>query len=107
MFAVFKGLELMQVATIPNALAHPPDTAAGDWCGDDSEYLVNTQNANGSWTGYSYWDDLAGDRLVHHHPAGHHPAGRGGITVPACACDGTGYNVVVTYSVERFTSTAP
>ena len=55
MFSVFKGLELMGVTTIPNAPA-TPETPAGDWYGDYAEYLVNTQNANGSWTGYSHWD---------------------------------------------------
>lgn len=38
MFSVFKGLELMEVTTIPNALPSP-DTPAGDWWGDYCEYL--------------------------------------------------------------------
>ena len=102
MFSVFKGLELMQVATIPNALAHLPDSEAGDWYGDDADYLVTHQNANGSWPGYSYWDTwMTSGWYIIILQATILPV-QVGITVPACACDGTGYNVGVTYSVERF-----
>lgn len=55
MFAIYKGLELSQVQTIPNAPA-TPDSPAGDWYGSYADYLVHSQNSDGSWTGYSYWD---------------------------------------------------
>jgi hypothetical protein len=78
MFAVYKGLELMGVQTIPNAAA-TPNSLKGDWYGSFSDYLANPtstvhsdfpthQNVisteggtMGSWngyptTGYQYWN---------------------------------------------------
>lgn len=34
----------------------PQTSLAGDWFSHYCEYLVNIQNANGSWNGYSYWN---------------------------------------------------
>jgi hypothetical protein len=62
MWAVYKGLELTiglgDTTTITpraqgGAVIDPGD--AWNWWEDYCEYLVGTQNADGSWTGYSYW----------------------------------------------------
>ncbi len=58
MYAQFKGLQLSQVLTIPNAAAHPPWSSAGDWFNDYADYLVNHQNSNGSWNAYYYYDPV-------------------------------------------------
>lgn len=100
MFSVFKGLELMDVPTIPNALA-TPDTPAGDWHGDYSQYLVDLQNGNGSWPGYAYWNPwLSSAWYVVILQATVFPVDVS-VEVPECSCD-SGYTVSVTYSVERF-----
>jgi len=68
MWAIYKGLEVWSVDTIPNA----PDAgsfqvgqdwedpivmnADDDWFAHYCEWLVNDQNSNGSWNGYSYWN---------------------------------------------------
>jgi len=62
MWAVYKGLEstigLDDITTITprpqgGAVIDPGDT--WNWWEDYCEYLVTTQNANGSWNGYSHW----------------------------------------------------
>lgn len=61
MWGIYKGLEttigLANTTEIANL--HAPGTLdAGDtwnWWEDYSEWLVNNQNGNGSWTGYDYW----------------------------------------------------
>jgi hypothetical protein len=35
--------------------ANPPDSGICNWWQDYNQWLVTHQNANGSWTGYSYW----------------------------------------------------
>lgn len=107
MFSVFKGLELMKVASIPSAPANA-ETAAGDWWGDYAEYLVTTQAANGSWAGidwpYGYWGPyLATPWYIVILQASVFPVSVD-VTVPGAACDLTGYEVVVAYKVERFES---
>jgi PKD repeat protein len=107
MFSVFKGLELLQVTTIPNAPANP-DTPAGDWWGDYSHYLVNTQVSSGLglgyWDGYSYWGPyLATPWDIVILQATVFPVSVD-VIVPGAACDETGYEVTVHYSVERFTA---
>ncbi len=65
MWAEYKGLELTvglnDTSTITNLLdpacggpANPPSGAC-NWWQDYNQWLVNHQNANGSWTGYDYW----------------------------------------------------
>jgi hypothetical protein len=104
MFGVFKGLELMQVATIPNALASP-ETLAGDWYGDYAEHLVNAQNGDGSWNGYSSWNSwLSTGWYIVILQATVFPV-EVSVDVPDCACDGTGHTVSVNYSVQRFPAT--
>jgi len=101
MFATFKGLELMDVATIPNAPAND-ETSAGDWWGDYCENLVNTQNANGSWNGYHAWGPyLATPWYIVILQASVFPVSVD-VVVPDNACDDTGYDVQVHYAVERF-----
>lgn len=68
MWAAYKGLESMigldTAAWITNLHADPGDVELAhgwNWWEDYCEWLVNNQNASGSWNGYtSYWeDDLA------------------------------------------------
>jgi len=100
MFAVFKGLSLMNVSTVPNALASP-ETPAGDWWGDYCEHLVNDQNANGSWNGVSYWlGAMASGWYIVILQATVFPV-QVDIQLPSPACN-SGYNVSTTYSVARF-----
>jgi hypothetical protein len=100
MFAVYKGLELMEVHTLPSV---QPD---GDWWGDYAQYLVDTQDSGG------YWGRAGGAWDVYDNPltTGWYivilqqtifPV-EVVVDVPDCACDDTGYDVNVTYSVERF-----
>ena len=35
----------------------PPNVANCNWWQDYNDWLVTNQNANGSWSGYSYWTD--------------------------------------------------
>ena len=101
MFGVFKGLELMQVATIPNAPGNA-DTPAGDWWGDYSDYLVNGQNGDGSWSGYYYWNQwMSTGWYIVILQATVFPV-TVSVDVPECACDTAGYEVTVKYTVERF-----
>ncbi len=105
MFSVFKGLELFQVTDVPNAPANP-DTPAGDWWGDYSDYLVNTQYHPGAglgyWNGYSYWGRyLATPWYIVILQASVFPVSVD-VVVPGASCDLTGYDVSVHYSVERF-----
>jgi hypothetical protein len=69
MWSVYKGLEvnigLDDTTYITNLLSdcgapdnlpgNPPGSKPCNWWEDYDEYLVNTQNADGGWTGYSYW----------------------------------------------------
>jgi hypothetical protein len=63
MWAIYEGLELMigldNMTTITNLNANPGDVDnpnhGWNWWEDYCEYLVNSQNVNGSWSGYSYW----------------------------------------------------
>lgn len=64
MWAIYKGLELMvgvdDMTTITTLHADPGDVDnpnhGWNWWEDYCEYLVNSQNANGSWNGHYYWD---------------------------------------------------
>jgi hypothetical protein len=66
MWAIYKGLELTigldDMTTITNLHGDPGDVDNPDhgwnWWEDYCEYLVNSQNANGSWSGYSSWNSL-------------------------------------------------
>ncbi len=100
MYAVFKGLSLMNVDTIPSAPAND-ETPAGDWWGNYCEVLVNNQNANGSWTGYGYWTwSMATGWYIIILQATVFPVSVDiEVQPPACT---TGYNVNTTYSVQRF-----
>lgn len=103
MFSIFKGLELMEVTTIPNAPA-TPDTPVGDWYGNYTDFLVNSQNANGSWNGYFDWNTwLSTAWYVVILQATIFPV-EVAIDLPDCACD-SGYQFEVSYSVERFPAT--
>ncbi|TLM65583.1 MAG: hypothetical protein FDZ69_09470 [Deltaproteobacteria bacterium] len=107
MFSVFKGLELLQVPTVANAAA-TPDTPAGDWWGDYAEFLVLTQShptpGLGYWSGYFNWGPyLATPWDIVILQASVFPVSVD-ITVPGYACDLTGYEVDIDYSVERFTA---
>jgi hypothetical protein len=63
MWAIYKGLEvtigLDNMTTITNLRTNPGDIDNPDhgynWFEDYCEYLVSTQLANGSWSGYSSW----------------------------------------------------
>jgi len=63
MWAIYKGLELMiglnNMTTILNLHADPGDVDnpnhGWNWWEDYCEYLVNSQNVDGSWSGYSSW----------------------------------------------------
>ncbi len=64
MWGVYKGLQatigLGNTTEITNLHA-PGALDPGDvwnWWEDYSEYLVNSQNGDGSWTGYSYWGSV-------------------------------------------------
>lgn len=104
MFSVFKGLELMQVPIIPSSPANP-DATTGDWWGDYAEFLVSDQNAMGDWSGYYYWGPyLATPWYTVILQASVFPISVD-VVVPEGACDDTGYDVSVTYSVERFPAT--
>lgn len=106
MFSVFKGLELMEVVNIPSAPAND-ETLAGDWWGDYCEYLVIAQAADGHWDAYypSYWNSwLSTGWYIIILQATIFPV-QVSIDVPDCACD-DGYDVEVTYSVERFEAEA-
>ena len=101
MFSVFKGLELMEILAVPSAPANT-ETPTGDWWGDYSEYLVNTQNPDGSWPGYSYWNPwLSTGWYIVILQATVFPI-EVSIDAPACACEGEEMLVTVDYSAERF-----
>lgn len=65
MWSIYKGLEatvgMDDTTYITNLHTFDPLTMALDpddiwnWLEDYSEFLVDTQNANGSWNGYAYW----------------------------------------------------
>ena len=63
MWAVYKALQsygVDDIATAPGGFTigqdwDPQTSAAGDWYAHYCDWLVNNQNANGSWDGYSYW----------------------------------------------------
>jgi hypothetical protein len=63
MWAIYKGLELTigldNMTEFLNLHANPGDidnpNHGWNWWEDYCEYLVNSKNANGSWTGYSSW----------------------------------------------------
>lgn len=69
MWAIYKGLEVTLGLDYEGALLNNLHADSGDidnpnhgwnWWEDYCEFLVNSQNANGSWTGYSSWGaDLA------------------------------------------------
>lgn len=67
MWALYKGLELrlgtdagtsilsnLRPGNCGNDVDNPDHGC--NWFEDYAEYLVSTQNANGSWSGYSYWN---------------------------------------------------
>lgn len=69
MWSVYKGLETLigldDTGTISNLLTscgapgnlpgNPPGSTPCNWWQDYNEYLVNSQNPDGSWNGYAYW----------------------------------------------------
>lgn len=65
MWSIYKGLEatigMDDLTYITNMRPFDPTTMALDpgvtwnWLEDYHEFLVDTQNANGSWNGYAYW----------------------------------------------------
>ena len=92
MWAVYKGLELRigldDMTTITNLNTDPGDVDnpnhGWNWWEDYCEYLVNSQNANGSWGGYWQWgSDLATPWYINILAATKIPDGGGGGGVPA------------------------
>ena len=64
MWAVYKALEKLYGTTAAGPITNLRSEPAGDlldpgavwnWWEDYCQYLHSTQNANGSWNGYSYW----------------------------------------------------
>lgn len=69
MWSVYKGLEttigldnatkilnlLTTCGTPGNEPGNPPGSTPCNWWEDYNDWLVNNQNANGSWSGYSQW----------------------------------------------------
>jgi hypothetical protein len=61
MWSVYKGLETM-TGLNSNAIGNLPPVQPMDpgdtwnWWESYTDYLVNTQNVNGTWNGYAYWD---------------------------------------------------
>jgi len=63
MWSIYKGLDVTIGVDDNTAITnlHPQGSALLDpgdvwnWYEDYSEYLVNAQNGDGSWTGYGYW----------------------------------------------------
>jgi len=54
MFAVFKGLRMMNVQSLSKAVS------GGDWWGDYTQWIIDHQGADGSWEGYyNQWIDAA------------------------------------------------
>jgi hypothetical protein len=66
MWAIYKGLELtcgLEDTTCitnlnPQGSAMIDDGDTWNWAEDYWEYLVNNQNGDGSWTGYSSWNNV-------------------------------------------------
>jgi hypothetical protein len=93
MWAAYKGLELRigldDMTTLTNLHADPGDVDnpnhGWNWWEDYCEYLVNSQNVNGSWGGYSSWSsDLATPWYINILAATVIPDG-GDTTIPAPA----------------------
>ncbi len=101
MFSVFKGLELLEITNIPNAPAND-ETPAGDWWGDYCEYIVSHQYSNGSWPGYSHWNQwLTAGWYIVILQATVFPVEVAVDFPDDCGCS-SGYDVTVRYSAERF-----
>jgi len=93
MWAVYKGLELMigldDMTTITNLNADPGDidnpNHGWNWWEDYCEFLVNSQDANGSWSGYYNWPTgLATPWYINILAATEIPDGNGGEVPEPC-----------------------
>lgn len=110
MFAVFKGLELMNVHRLPSAPANE-DTEDEDWWGDYAEYLVLRQipsstdpSVEGYWNGYEIWrQHLATPWYIMILQATVFPISIN-VNAPDIACDND-VRIDIHYSVERFPAT--
>jgi len=100
MFGIYKGLALMGVTELSNA-------TDGDWWGDYAQYMVDNQVAVGEDQGYwdYYWSyypsQLNTGWYIVTLQATIFPV-EIDVELPVCVCDDAGYDVDVTYSVQRF-----
>ena len=96
MFAIFKGLSLMKVRSLSAV-------SDGDWWGDYAQWLVDNQEQDGHWEGYSgYFNDwITTGWYTTILQSTIFPV-EITVEVPTCAFTDDGYNVEVEYSVQRF-----
>jgi len=101
MYCLMKGFQSLDIKTI---------TVGGnpiDWFDEMSTVIVDNQEDDGSWAGGG-WGDVALNTvfaLLTLEKVSPPPPVDVVVEVPECACDITGYDVNVTYTVERIPST--
>lgn len=98
MYCLMKGLVSFGVDTL---------TVAGNpvnWYAEFAEAIVTSQMADGSWP-WDMWGDSVLTTvwsLMVLEKVAPPPPTEVVLTLPACACDQTGYPITATYTVERF-----
>jgi len=98
MYCLMKGFESLGIDTIT------VDGSEVNWYNDFATVIVNTQNPDGFWPGDCWggpvlcteWALLVLEKVAPPPPVNVE------VDVPECACDDDGYDVTVTYTVERF-----
>lgn len=104
MYCLMKGFQSMDIEEI---------TVGGsdiDWFIDAEQFaevIVSTQQGNGAWDGGTWGDEHTNTvwALLTLEKLSPPPPVDVVVEVPECACDITGYDVNVTYTVERIPST--